>query len=87
MQDDAEGDMTSDAQTKSKNDPLAHHVNLSMRPDRKRGTLRRMARLGSGGFGRFNLGRGNETGQVIRHEVQRFFTTVGPAAFFPPLHR
>lgn len=38
MQDDAEGDMTSDAQTKSKNDPLAHHVNLSMRPDRKRGT-------------------------------------------------
>lgn len=38
MQDDAEGDMTSDAQTKSKNDPLSHHVNLSMRLDRKQHT-------------------------------------------------
>lgn len=37
MQDDAEGDMTSDAQTKSKNDPLSHHVNLSMRPDLTQG--------------------------------------------------
>lgn len=35
MQDDAEGDVASDAQTKGKNDPLSHHVNLSMRPGRK----------------------------------------------------
>jgi hypothetical protein len=38
MQHHAEGNVASDAQTKSKNDPLSHHVNLNMRPDRKAGT-------------------------------------------------
>lgn len=38
MQHHAEGDVASDAQTKSKNDPLSHHVNLSMRPDGRQGT-------------------------------------------------
>jgi hypothetical protein len=37
MQYHAEGDVASDAQTKSKNDPLSHHVNLSMRPDGRQG--------------------------------------------------
>lgn len=86
MQHHPEGDVTSDAQTKSKNDPLSHHVNLAC--DRMEGrSLRKMERLGSGGFGRFNLGRGNQTGQIIGHEIQCFLTTVGPAALFPPLHR
>ena len=36
MQHDAEGDMASDAQTQSKNNPLAHHVNqLGLKPDEK----------------------------------------------------
>ena len=36
MQHDAEGYMSSDAQTQSKNDPLAHHVKqLSAEPDAK----------------------------------------------------
>jgi hypothetical protein len=36
MQHYAEGDMASDAQTQSKNDPLAHHVRqLSAEPDAK----------------------------------------------------
>jgi hypothetical protein len=36
MQHDAEGDMASDTQTQSKNNPLAHHVNqLGLKPDEK----------------------------------------------------
>jgi hypothetical protein len=86
MQYHAEGDVASDAQTKSKNDPLSHHVNLSMRP-RKAGHSGGMERLGGGGLGRFDFRRGDQTGQVIRHEVQRLFTTVSAAALFSPLHR
>jgi hypothetical protein len=36
MQHDAEGDMASDPQAQSKNNPLAHHVNkLGLKPDEK----------------------------------------------------
>lgn len=36
MQHDAEGEMASDAQTQSKDNPLAHHVNqLGLKPDGK----------------------------------------------------
>jgi hypothetical protein len=42
MEDDAEGDMSSDPQTQCKNDPLAHHVNQP-RPDGEETThFRRM---------------------------------------------
>jgi len=42
MQHDAEGNMTPDAQTQSKNDPLAHHVNqLGVQPGRKERCRRR----------------------------------------------
>jgi hypothetical protein len=36
MQHDAKGDMPSDTQAQSKNNPLAHHVNqLGLRPEEK----------------------------------------------------
>lgn len=88
MQHDAEGDMAPDAQTQSKNDPLAHHVNqLGMQPDEKERALPKEGELGGRGFGRFDFRRGNQTGQVIRHKVQRLFTTVSAAALFTTLHR
>ena len=37
MQHDAEGDMAPDAQTESKNNPLAHHMNpLGLEPNEKK---------------------------------------------------
>lgn len=86
MQHDAEGDMAPDAQTQSKNDPLAHHVN-QLGVHRAERTLPKEGELGGRGFGRFDFRRGNQTGQVIRHKVQRLFTTVSAAALFTTLHR
>lgn len=88
MQHDAEGDMAPHAQTQSKNDPLAHHVNqLGMQPDGRKERCRKEGELSGRGFGRFDFRRGNKAGQVIRHKVQRLFTTVSAAALFATLHR
>jgi hypothetical protein len=48
---------------------------------------RREGELGGRGFGRFDFRRGNQTGQVIRHKIQRLFTTVSAAPLFTTLHR
>ena len=88
MEDDSKGNMPPHTQTKCKNDPLTHHVNqLGMKPDRRERGLPREEELGGRCFGRFDFRRGNQTGQVIRHEVQRLFSTIGTAALFTALHR
>lgn len=88
MQHDAQGDMASDAQTESKNYPLPHHVNQpGLKPDEKERTLPKEGELGGRGLGRFNFRCGNQTREVIRHKVQRLFSTVGTTALFTTLNR
>lgn len=88
MQHDAEGDMASNAQAQRKNDPLAHHVNQpGKEPDGRERALPKEGELCGRGFGRLDFRRGDKTREVVRHEVQRLFTTVSAAPFFTTLHR
>lgn len=43
--------------------------------------------LGGGGFGRFDLCGGDQTGEVIGNEIQGFLSAIGSAPLFTALHR
>jgi len=84
VQHHTECDVSANAQTQSKNNPLTHHGSDS---GRKGSTFAENGMLGGRGLGRLNLRRGDQARQVIRHEIQRLFPAIRPAALLTTLDR